>query len=194
MKIIDKFKEYLINNGYKKVVYNLLAVVIICTIALITWDSFFTIKTKNIHSEIKNNKNNEEAILKNEYGDSDEIKLKKILSNIKGVGDVDVMITYETSTEVVPALNVTKSSQVTEEKDSQGGVRTTTQDDLSQNVIMSNQKEQLVVIKEIKPKIRGVVIVATGASDINIKTKLIEAARTLFQVPAHKVMVYEKNN
>ncbi|QZY56964.1 stage III sporulation protein AG [Crassaminicella profunda] len=192
MKILDKFKEYISSKGYKKIVYNLLVIVIICTIALITWDSFFPVKIKTSNSIIKNNPTNEETVFENEYEDSDEIKLKKILSNMKGVGDVDVMITYETSTEVVPALNVTKSSQITEEKDAQGGVRTTTQDDLNQNVIMANQNEQLVVIKEIKPQIRGVVIVATGASDIKIKTELIEAAQTLFQIPAHKVMVYEK--
>ncbi|MCT4621555.1 MAG: stage III sporulation protein AG [Marinisporobacter sp.] len=192
MKILDRFKEYIGNNGYKKIVYNLLIVMIICTIALITWDSFYPLEITSNDLILKDNPKDEEIVFKSEYKDSSEEKLKKILSNIKGVGEVDVMITYETSTEVVPALNVTKSSQVTEEKDAQGGVRTTTQDESDQNVIMSNQNEQLVVIKEIKPQIRGVVIVATGASDIKIKTELIEAAQTLFQIPTHKVMVYEK--
>jgi stage III sporulation protein AG len=192
MKILDQFKAYLGNNGYKKIVYNLLIVVIICTIALITWDSFYPIEITSSNPILKENPKDEEIEFKSEYKDSDEEKLKKILSNIKGVGEVDVMITYETSTEVVPALNVTKSSQITEEKDAQGGVRTTTQDELGQNVIMANQNEQLVVIKEIKPQIRGVVIVAAGASDIKIKTELIAAAQTLFQIPTHKVMVYEK--
>ncbi|WP_168198275.1 stage III sporulation protein AG [Crassaminicella thermophila] len=190
MKIIDKFKAYINNNGYKKVVYNLIAVIIICIIGLITLDTFFPRSVKN--STNTTIKENNDDVWKSNYQDTAEVKLKQILNQIKGVGEVEVMITYETSTEVVPALNVTKSSQITEEKDSQGGTRTTTQNDSSENVVMTNQNDNLVVIKEIKPQIRGVVVVAEGAGDIKIKLEIIEAVRTIFQIPAHKVMVYEK--
>lgn len=195
MKFINRFKEYINNKGYKKIVYNLLAIVIICTIALITWDTFFPTmlaENKKEKENIVNENIVNEAAWKNNYQDSTEVQLEKLLGAIKGVGEVDVMITYETSTEVVPALNVTKSSQLTEEKDAQGGSRTTTQDDSSQDVVMTNKNDQLIVIKEIKPQIRGVVVVAQGASDIKVKTELIEAVKTIFQIPAVKVVVYEK--
>lgn len=200
MKIVEKLKSYMENTDYKKITYNLLAVVIICTIALITWDTFYpeskksTDKATNRNLVSKEEKGEDQAVAATniDYKESAEVQLKNILSEIKGVGEVDIMVTYESTTEVVPALNVKKSSQQTEEKDSKGGVRTTTQDDSSQNIVMTNEKDKVIVIKEIKPQIRGVVIVAEGAADIKVKTELIEAVRTIFQIPAHKVMVYEK--
>ena len=113
-------------------------------------------------------------------------------TQIKNVGEVDVMITYESSTEVIPASNITESNQVTEEKDAQGGTRTTVQEDMSKNVVTSGGNQDLIVIKEIKPQIRGVMVVAKGAGDIRVKTELVEAVKTIFQIPGYRVMVYEK--
>ncbi|WP_053957122.1 hypothetical protein [Inediibacterium massiliense] len=191
MKIFGPIKEYLTNHNHKKIVYNLLIVIIVCIIGLITWDTLFPTKSnKNQDISIENVK--EEAASQNNYQDTAQVQLKKILSQIKGVGEVEVMVTFESSTEVVPASNITKSTQITEEKDAQGGTRTTTQDDASQNMVMSGQNDKLMIIKEIKPQIRGVVVVAEGAGDIMVKTALIEAVQTVFQVPSNKVMVYEK--
>ncbi|WZL71446.1 stage III sporulation protein AG [Clostridiaceae bacterium 35-E11] len=193
MKIIDKLKELINNNGYKNIIYNFLAVVIICTIALIAWDTFSPNQKKDIaETDLQRDVVSKNTNSKMEYIDSSEKQLKNILGQIKGVGEVEVMVTYETSTEIVPASNLTKSNQLTQEQDAQGGTRTTTQEDSSQNVVMTTDNSQLVVIKEIKPQVRGVVVVAEGAGDIKVKKELIEAVRTIFQVPAHKVMVYEK--
>ncbi len=190
MNYFNKLQEYINNKGHKKIIYNFIAVIVICLIALITWDTF---SDKPIESSFDtqaplNTKNTIQS-----SDSSDEIQLENILSQIKGVGEVDVMITYESSSEVVPASNTTTSSQVTEEKDAQGGARSTTQENLTNSIVTSNNNNDLVVIKEIKPQIRGVVVVAEGAGDIKIKSELIEAVRTVFQVPAHRVMVYEKN-
>ncbi|MBF8982657.1 stage III sporulation protein AG [Lutibacter sp. B2] len=192
MNIFEKLKEILSNKEEKKLINNLMIIVLICTIGLITWDTFSSQKKiSNVGTSDKAQEDSNEY--NNGYQSQTEAQLKKILSQIKGVGEVDVMITYETSAEVVPAINVTKSSQLTEEKDAQGGVRTTTQEDSSQNIVTTNQKNDLIVIKEIKPDIKGVVIVAKGASDIGVKNELIEAVRTIFQIPSFKVMVYEKD-
>ncbi|WP_129597775.1 sporulation stage III protein AG [Anaerophilus nitritogenes] len=192
MKMFNPIKEYLQNHNHKKIIYNLLMIIIVCIIGLITWDTLFPIKNSNKNQDISIQNTKEEDISQNNYQDTAQVQLKQILGQIKGVGEVEVMVTYEASTEVVPASNITKSTQITEEKDAQGGTRTTTQDDSSQNMVMSGQNDKLIVIKEIKPQIRGVVVVAEGAGDIMIKTALIEAVQTIFQVPAHKVMVYEK--
>lgn len=192
MKISDKLKDYLNNRGQKKVIYNFVALVIICLIFLITWDTFMG-KPMEISSENQTNTDKNAISTRPDSGSDDlENRLENILTQIKGVGEVDVMITYESSTEVIPASNTTKSNQVTEEKDAQGGTRTTTQEDMTENIVTTNNND-LMVIKEIKPQIRGVVVVAEGAGDIRVKSELIEAVRTVFQVPAHRVMVYEKN-
>jgi stage III sporulation protein AG len=196
MQMIDKFKDMMMHKGYKKIIYNFLILIIICTIGLIVWDTFSKKPIKNgmdTDSKEQEKEAKYEEIEKGKnYNHNSQMQLKHILSQIKGVGEVEVMITYESTAEVVPASNVTKSNQITEEKDSQGGSRTTTQEERSENVVTKNETNDLMVIKEIKPKVKGVVIVAEGAGDIQVKMQLIEAAKTIFQIPSFKVMVYEK--
>ena len=192
MKILFKFKEYINNKGYKRTISNFVILIIICIIGLIAWDTFTNEPLIN-SEKVQESLDNKQEAWKQDYSDDMETQLETILTQIKGVGAVDVMVTYESSTEVIPASNVTKSSQITEEKDSQGGIRTTTQEDLSENVVTSGGNQNLMVIKEIKPQIRGVVVVAQGAGDIRVKTELIDAVRTIFQIPSYRVMVYEKN-
>ncbi len=193
MKIYKKFQSCFNNSQYKKVIYNLTAFVIIIAIFLIAWDTFMPNKTDSeSETAVYENGNIEDP--KQHFQTSQEKKLENILSQIEGVGKTNVMITYETGTEVVPAFNVQNSKQVTEEKDAHGGTRSTTQEDLTKNIVIGNKDNEMIILKEIEPQIRGVVVVAEGAGDIEVKSKIIEAVQTVFQIPMSKVMVYEKNN
>lgn len=197
MKVFNKLKELLSSGNLKKTTANFIAIIIVCVIALISWSIFFP-KDKDTVAESENMKEviKDEGEGKEVYNDSIDKQLERILSNINGVGDVDVMITYETSTEVVPALNVTKSQQTTEEKDKQGGSRRIKQENVSENVVTVNDKDYKnspIVIKEIKPTIRGVIVVAEGSSNPEVKNQLIDAVTTIFQIKSHKVKIYERN-
>lgn len=200
MSFFNKLKDMLENGNTKKIIYNLLAVVIICVIILISLSIFYPKQD----SEDMNSSTIKEAsevsadtnIPESAYSDSMESRLEKILSQIDGIGEVEVMITYETSTEVVPASNTTKSEQTTQESDKQGGTRTIKQENTSQNIVTVNDKDYKnspVVIKEIKPIIRGVIVVAEGADNPEIKSNLIEAVTTIFQIKSHKVKIYNRN-
>ncbi len=196
MSFFNKFKENIENMDLKKVILNLVAIIIFCSILLISWSSFFPEEEKTINDNrelVTTFANKNEDIM--DYKDSLDIQLEKILEQIDGVGQVDVMITYETSAEVVPAMNVTKSTQTTEESDRQGGTRIISQENTSENIVTvssSDYKNSPIVIKEIKPVVRGVIVVAEGASDPVIKNNLIDAVTTVFQVKSNKVKVYEK--
>ncbi|MCL2382692.1 MAG: hypothetical protein FWC79_00535 [Oscillospiraceae bacterium] len=52
-----------------------------------------------------------------------ENNLRDILSRIAGAGEVDVLITYSETSEVVPMYNETRSVSSTDEVDSAGGTR-----------------------------------------------------------------------
>ncbi|HHY91011.1 MAG TPA: stage III sporulation protein AG [Clostridiales bacterium] len=193
MKIYKKLQSCFDNSQYKKVIYNLATFVIIIAIFLIAWDTLMPNKTDSGNDKaVYENENIEEA--KQDFQTLQEKKLENILSQIEGVGKTKVMITYETGTEVVPAFNVQNSKQVTEEKDANGGTRSTTQEDITKNIVMGNKDNEMIILKEIEPQIRGVVVVAEGAGDIEVKSKIIEAVQTVFQIPISKVTVYEKNN
>jgi stage III sporulation protein AG len=120
-----------------------------------------------------------------------EARLESILTNISGVGNVDVLITFETSEQIEPAFNSNSTTEKTEEKDSQGGVRAVTTESVNKTMVTSNS-ESPIVIKTTDPKIKGVLVVAEGASDPTVKDSLYKAVQVSLQIPGHQVEVYSK--
>ncbi len=124
---------------------------------------------------------------------SQEMKLKKILSSIKGTGKVEVMITYKSSKEVVPATSTVSSKTETEEMDSNGGVRNIKQTDTNTQPVSINTKEgsEALIIKEIEPEIQGVLVIAEGADDLRVRLELERAVQTVLGLDANQVEVFE---
>lgn len=75
-----------------------------------------------------------------------EKNLETILANMEGVGNVKVLITYSESSEVVAMYNENNKNSVVEEKDSGGGTRTTTQTDVSKDVIFKEENGDKVPV------------------------------------------------
>lgn len=127
------------------------------------------------------------------YEDQQELKLQKKLSAIKGVGRVEVMITYKSSKEIVPAMNTTQSETVTEEQDSNGGTRRVSQRDVNSQTVTIGEtgNAKPLVIKEMEPEIKGVIVIAEGAKDIRVKLDLIRAVQTALGVSPQQVEVFE---
>ena len=121
-----------------------------------------------------------------------EEKLEYILSNINGVGNVDVLITYNETEEIIPVYNKTDKKSITNETDSSGGVRIIEESDTQQEVIYQN--DEIIVQKTVSPKIEGAIITATGANDISVKTNIIQAVEAATGLATHKIQVFEKKN
>ena len=49
-----------------------------------------------------------------------------------------------------------------------------------------------VVLKTSEAKIKGVIVVASGASDPTVKELLYDAVKTSLQISGHQVEIYEK--
>ncbi|SES70942.1 stage III sporulation protein AG [Natronincola peptidivorans] len=192
----DKLKGMIKEFLSKKYIANILVLLAIAIMALIVSSDFLTkdTKTKNSFNEPlgdvlvqgTNIQMTEEEIV--------EYRLKNILQSIGGVGAVEVMITFEMGTEIIPASNTTKSTDTTEEKDASGGTRVIASDNVTETIVVANEANthRPLVLKEIKPKVNGVIVVAEGAEDVVIKAKLYDAVKTVLQVPGHKVQVYSK--
>ncbi|MBC8531160.1 hypothetical protein [Gehongia tenuis] len=124
-----------------------------------------------------------------------EARLKKVLEAIDGAGRVEVMITYESGPEMVPAMNQSTTTQESEEFTGTDTVRQSRTTDESQNpVVASGQEDDLLVLKEVEPEVRGVIVVAEGASDIQVQLNLQRAVQTVLNVPADKVEVFSMKN
>ena len=144
---------------------------------------------------------NDEVISGNEYreGKDDFAKdierdLAEILNRINDVGKVSVMITYKSGKEIITDKDNTINDKTTDERDTEGGVRIINELSTSDKTVMVNGQggnSTPVIIKEINPEIKGVIVVAGGAKDPKIKQKLSEAVQTVLDIPAYRVIVLE---
>ena len=103
-----------------------------------------------------------------------EDKLSNCLSNVAGVGKVKVVITVESGMETVLAME-----KITKETSS-GLV-------VEETPVIINGKT--VVVKELYPKIEGVLIVAEGASNISVLSRIQQAVISLFDINLDQIEI-----
>lgn len=142
----------------------------------------------------KGNKEAKESI-SNNTEITKEKQLEKVLSNIKGTGKVSVMITYLSSAEVICANNVETETNTVTEKTENGGIREseTIIENKSPVTISNGDGENALIMVEREPEIKGVIVVAQGAENINVKLELQKAVETVLQISPSQVEVFAMN-
>lgn len=149
------------------------------------------------HQSINSNPKVSNEVIKNpapvnrSYEDVVEGKLTHILSQVKGAGTVIVNITWENSSTQEHAKNITTESKTIQEKDTSGGVRSTTEIKESTQILVGKENgiDRPVLVREIKPMIKGVLVIADGAYDSNVKASLTKAVESGLGIPSYKITV-----
>ncbi|SDR89040.1 stage III sporulation protein AG [Paenibacillaceae bacterium GAS479] len=120
-----------------------------------------------------------------------ENRLKEILEQIVGVGTVSVLVTVDSTEEMIWGKNDNTSQQTTEETDKAGGKRHVTQMTSSGQIVMYevSGEQKPVVTKIIKPKIRGVLVVAKGAENATVRRIITEAVERGMDVPLSAISI-----
>lgn len=120
-----------------------------------------------------------------------EQKLEVTLKDIDGVGEVEVMLTLQSSEELVVEKDAPVSRSNTNETDSEGGSRVISQIDTQETTIYRTEgsNSEPYVVKTILPKVEGVLVVAEGAGNGSVNKSITEIVQALFGVEAHKVKV-----
>lgn len=205
----DKLKSIISKDGNegnnKKKIENLvfLVIVLIITIVIINyvWNG-----DKSSNKTITNSAGKQLATTQSsqiqkqnqsEVSSSDlEQRLESILSNINGVGNVKVFINYSESSETVAMYNENSKTSVTEETDTSGGVRKVESTDTQKEIVYqeSDGDKTPIVQKTVEPKIEGAIITAEGASNISIKTSIIQAVEAATGLATHKIQVFEMSH
>lgn len=123
-----------------------------------------------------------------------EEELTAILTQIKGSGKVDVQITLDTGKEFVYARDTVTETEITEEEDNAGGTRVikNTKEETKMVMVNGSSSDNPVLLKEIEPTVKGVLVVAEGAKESQVKANLSLAAQTALGLPAYKVLVLAK--
>ena len=199
----DKLKGFINNHvkegNNKKNIESLIFFIILLVITIIIINNIWqgdkttnkqdnTVNSKQL--AVKDNKTND-----NQNGNSDdlEFKLESILSKIQGVGDVKVMLNFSESKQVVAMFNENSKVSNTEETDTSGGVRKIQETDTQKDVIYQETDGEKTPMTEkiIEPKIEGAIITAKGASDVNVKTNIVQAVEAVTGLATHKIQVFE---
>lgn len=120
-----------------------------------------------------------------------EERLTQLLSGIDGIGKVRVMITLQSSEELVLEKDMPIIRSNTTESDAEGGSRSVYQVDSRENTVYTTEEnvQAPFVIKTLAPRIEGVVVTAQGAGTARISADIAEAVQALFGIEAHKVKV-----
>ena len=143
-------------------------------------------KTENVQK--KSNETVSSSFSAEELSVQMEKKLTALVGGISGVGHCNVMITYENGIEYVYANESKSTSDVMDE--GEGGKKQEKNSQENSLVIIDtgNGKEALRV-KEIQPKVRGVVVVCDGADNISVRQRVVDAVTTALDISSAKVYV-----
>ncbi|GAB6138817.1 hypothetical protein [Halanaerobaculum tunisiense] len=150
----------------------------------------FTSSSPTTSKEISNQQSTDNISVEEKI----EGELEQILSSVANTGQVQVDVTLDTGVERIYARDNNSSHKDVVEEDEQGGTRKTVEKEVEDKLVVLNQggSEEAVVKKKIKPKIRGVLIVAEGAHNSYVKAKLIKAVKVGLGVPSYKISVLPK--
>ncbi|NLK86999.1 MAG: stage III sporulation protein AG [Clostridiaceae bacterium] len=195
--IIKKIKDWIAGQDRKKLIENT-AVVIIIGVIIIIAGSVLLRPGKGSEDppfrqggSVEETEENRTA----DAGDALEIRLKSLLSQIQGVGKVDVMITYSASREYVPAYDIKKGISSTEESDSEGGERKMREEEYESAIAYEDSAsggKRPVVLKQLEPEVKGVLVVAEGAENVEVRDRICNAVTVVLDVPMHKVKVIQR--
>ena len=130
----------------------------------------------------------------NQAGERDalEQKLINVLSKIRGAGRVDVLVTYETNGEIVTAT-VRQTDEDVRSADGTGRNETsrTVREVTEPATVETENGHAPIILYEKEPVIRGVIVVAEGASDFSVRQKLEAAVHAATGIPIERIEVFE---
>lgn len=196
----DKLKKELIKILGQKSLKNLIAVCLVLAFILIAMNvlspnSKSLSNNKLSSTTVQENVDNSEVTNKEDeknYEEKQKTDLKNILKKMNGVGDVEVMMSFENGEEKVPAYDKSTQKSTTEETDNQGGKRVNNQNTDGSTIVMttSDGNNEPFILKTYKPKIIGVIILAEGAENSKTKYEIEQAVSKLYNLSLDKVNVY----
>lgn len=124
-----------------------------------------------------------------EFVQKTEEKLSAMLGSIEGAGQCQVMVTLENGVEYVYASqNKVNTDRV------EAGDKLTQRDGTEENIIIvdTDQGRQGLLITEIQPTVKGVVIVCEGGDQPLVQQRVTDAVTTALNISSKRVCVTKK--
>lgn len=156
------------------------------------WDSDASIIEEKAKEETEETGQSEKFGDAEEYESYMENKLEQAISAMEGAGKVKVMVTVNTSRELVVEKDVPITRNGTQESDSEGGNRNISEWKQEEETVYTRQNDGSstpYVVKTLQPLIEGVVVVAQGGDRPEVRRNITEAIVALFDIEPHKIKV-----
>lgn len=180
MNYLETLKNIAKNKDKRK--ENLIFLLILLVILLFSCSYIFnnskTVETINKNIESENISEEKNVISQTEKV---EQKLENILSQISGISDVSVALTYSNNGNSTPIYNTKETTNETQ---------STTEKNVAYNE--ENGDKVAVIATTTLPSVEGAIVVAKGASNVEIKSKIANAVAISVGIPVYKVQVFEK--
>lgn len=173
--------------------------------AVMIFSSFLTSRQDAVPLQNTNPPVNEQAVFASkdksssdmsmaDYESFYENQLQEILEEVIGIGEVSVMVNLESTEEVIVEKDINVKNQQTKEVDKDRATRDITDTSRDEKVVLvqGERGEQPIVVKRVKPKVRGVLVVAKGAENMKVKAWITEAVQKSLHVEPHKISILPK--
>lgn len=130
------------------------------------------------------------------FEDQYEQQLKEALESIVGVQSATVIVTVSGTEKKVYEKDTVLRNQTTQEGDTNGGTRQVEDQSKEEKIVIiqNGDKETPLTSETRKPDVQGVLVVAEGADNIQVKKWIREAVTKSLNVPVHKVAVIPKKS
>ncbi len=115
-----------------------------------------------------------------EYAYKEE--LEQIIGKIDGVGNVEVMLTYEGTVESVYAKDTSKQIKSEDAKTDEEHI-----------IIDKGSEEDGLLLKEIYPRVIGVAVVCEGGDNPTVKNEITQMLKALFDIGSNSISISEMN-
>ena len=173
--IFSKWKD----GNNKKQIENIVIFIILLIIVIIVINSLFSEE-----KSVPQSSDVTEVISSHVNNDDLESKLQRILSNMNGVGNVEVMVSYSNTVTQVPMFNTKENTKTIEEQDVNGGKRKTEEVSNEQSIIFEEKSSTKVpaVKQTVMPEVIGVIVVAEGANNQVVKENIKNAVEAVVNI------------
>lgn len=140
----------------------------------------------------KNSAKNENKtyISMEDYSSYMEEKLSNALSNIEGVGDVDVVISFESGYEKIPAYSKDSASDLKDESRTGDSLLYKTSKENTTPIVVNGE---VLILKEVCPKALSAIVIAEGGNNGKVKYLLTMATKTILDISTEKIEIFSMN-
>lgn len=126
-----------------------------------------------------------------EFVQKTETKLETLIGSIEGAGQCQVMVTLENGVEYVYA---TQQKVNTDQVEDKGGDKTSQKNNTEENIIIvdTDNGRQGLLVTEIQPTVKGVVIICEGGDQPIVQERVIKAVTTALNISSKRVCVTKR--